>query len=91
MLIEKQMQEQAEQDARLAKISPEMTLMRMRTLEPVRETVRNFVHTYSLIYCNENYAELRKIYPGMVDLMWVQNDLMNARATVAMLQIKPEN
>ena len=44
-----------------------------------------------LIYCNDTYDELRKIHPGMADLKWVKNDLANARATVAMLDVPNEN
>ena len=54
-------------------------------------TVRNFDHTYVLIFCNDDYSELRKIMPGMSDLKWVKNDLVNARATYSMMGAKQEN
>ena len=91
VLIEKQKQDKTYQDAKLAQISPEMALMEVQTMKLSKNVVRNFVHCYSIIYCNEWYDELRKIQPGLADLEWVQNDLRNARATVDMMQIKPEN
>ena len=55
------------------------------------DIVRNFDHTYVLIYCNDEYGELRKIMPGMSNLKWAKNDLVNARATAGMMSVQQEN
>ena len=53
--------------------------------------VSGFVHKYAIIFCNEFYDKLRKTYPNIVDLKEVRNDLINARAQVALMGIPLEN
>ena len=53
--------------------------------------MRSFVQKYAIIYANEHYDKLRSFEPGMTDLKWTKNDLINARPTVEMLGIPREN
>ena len=53
--------------------------------------MRSFVQKYAIIYANEHYDKLRSLEPGMIDLKWTKNDLINARPTVEMLGIPREN
>ena len=53
--------------------------------------MRSFAHKYAIIYANEHYDKLRSFEPGMTDLKWTKNDLINARPTVEMFGIPKEN
>lgn len=53
--------------------------------------MRSFAHKYAIIYANEYYDKLRSFEPGMADLKWTKNDLINARPTVEMFGIPKEN
>ena len=90
-LLNKAQIEKNEHEALLAKINPDLDLTRQPTVNPERPVLRNFVHKYAVIYCNKYYDKLREIYPGMKDLKWVRRDEKNARATIDMMQIRPEN
>ena len=52
---------------------------------------RDFTAKYALIYANEKYDKLRKTSPKMADIKQTKNDLMNALATVSMMDIPREN
>ena len=90
-LLEQDKLLKAEQDELMAQIEKEISQSATQTTTLGDTIVRKKHHVYVLIYCNDTYDELRKIHPGMADLKWVKNDLSNARATVAMLDVPTEN
>ena len=53
--------------------------------------VRKFAQKYAIIYANEKYDQLRKIDKHLTDLKWTKNDLINAQATISMMDIPADN
>ena len=74
----------------MRQINPDTVFEEYMQMEDDEGTVRNFDHTYALIYCNEDYTELSKIME-MANLKWTMKDLENAKSTYQMMQIKPDN
>ena len=66
-------------------------LKRQTTAIKGEEAVRDYDAKYALLYINEKYEELKKLESGMGNLPWTKNDLVNARATVSMLDIPQDN
>ena len=66
--------------------------MQKISTEPENDgVIRDFTVKYAIIYANEHYDKLRSLEPGMSDLKWTKNDLINARPTVEMFGIPREN
>ena len=89
--IDREKQEKAHQDKLIQQFDHGLLLEDIDMNLNIDDRItRNFDHTYALIYCNSDFQELNKMMK-MADLPLVKSNLMIARSTVQMLQIKPDN
>ena len=88
-MLDQEAEKRVRDEELMAQFDPKMA-RDMASDEHRDDTIRDFDETYVLIYCNEDYKELRKIMP-LADLPQVRNDLANARSTYSMLKVDPEN
>ena len=88
-MLDQEAEKRVRDEELMAQFDPELS-RDMASDEHLDDTIRDFDETYVLIYCNEDYKELRKIMK-LADLPQVRSDLANARSTYSMLKVDPEN
>ena len=86
-IIDEEAKHKADQDQRIKQIQLDFDNIEVET---ERNRVK-FTAKYAIIFANEFYDKLRTVEPGLQDLKWTKNDLINARPTIEMLGIPREN
>ena len=91
LFIDEESANKSKEEELIGQIDINKTFKRQATIHKEAQVQRDYDAKYALIYTNDKYDELRKLDPTMSDLPWTKNDLLNARATVSMMDIPQDN